>query len=174
MKRGIFLLLPAVSAILFAQAQCPNFPPGRSGVEEMLLYVLNANEESRLALTDSLEPRMADYDSVFETGYAKKVFKQQRYLQRVADIIVKPLLREQTDYLLWEATQEDLLNLKGEAHMFPGGYHEFATHFKPNLTFYRFKFVEPGRKLGSAFDVLVFVNGHWRIFHRPWAVMKIK
>ena len=45
-----------------------------------------------------------------------------------------------------------------------------AAQIKPGLKVYRFKFVEPGEDLGMAFDGLVNVNGHWRIFPKPWRV----
>jgi hypothetical protein len=39
------------------------------------------------------------------------------------------------------------------------------------LKIYRFKFVEPGKDLGMAFDGLIYVNGHWRIFPKPWRAL---
>ena len=36
------------------------------------------------------------------------------------------------------------------------------------MTLFRFKFVKAGETIGMAFDGLAFVNGHWRIFPKPW------
>lgn len=148
----------------------PRFPGTREGAEFMLSYILNASREEREVLTDSLRPLPSDYSKVFTVKFGKKVYKYHRKLFRMADIVIQPLLPYQTEYLLWEASREDLLEYVSEARHFPGGYHEIADNLKPGFTYYRFKFVEPGRKLGSAYDVLVYVDGHWRIFHRPWVV----
>jgi hypothetical protein len=162
----LFFHFPA----LRLQAQDPhNFGPDQNGVEEMLHFILNAGKRELVELTRELQPEKADYAAVFIPSYDKAVWRFHRKLRRYSDIIVHPLLRKQTGYMLWSATTEELRAYEGDARFFPGGYKEVAAHLQPGLTFYRFKFVEPGHKLGSAYDALVYVNGHWRIFHRPWA-----
>lgn len=148
-----------------------SFGPGESGVEEILTFVLNADKEELVELTRVLQPEKSEYAAVFTPPFDKRVWRFHRRLRRYSDIIVHPLLRKQTEYLYWSATTEELQNYVGGARNFPGGYREVASYLRPELTFYRFKFVEPGHKLGSAYDVLVYVKGHWRIFHRPWAVL---
>lgn len=32
--------------------------------------------------------------------------------------------------------------------------------------------LEPGQTLGMAFDGLVHVNGHWRLFPKPWKALR--
>ncbi len=176
MKKYVILLALVCVQTLFRTCYAqldtiPAFAPTREGVEQMLTFVLNASEEEQRMLTDSLIPTEADYEAVFFPLYRKKVYKFHKRLRRIADIYVHPLLEDQTEYVLWSATTEDLQAYSGEARYFPGGYREFAPYFKPALTFYRFKFIQPGMKLGSAYDILVFVNGKWRLFHRPWAVL---
>jgi len=178
MKNNLSLLILVTCSILFSyrsvfsqQDTIPVFLPGREGVEQMLQFVLQADEEQQRMLTDSLWPKEADYEAVFFPLYRKKIYRFHKRLRRIADIYIHPLLEDQTEYLLWSATTEELMEYTGAARFFPGGYREFAPYFKPELTFYRFKFVQPGMKLGSAYDVLVYVNGKWRLFHRPWAVM---
>ena len=78
----------------------------------------------------------------------------------------------QTELLLWNATSEELNEGTGDAGQFPGGYQEAAKHLKPGVTWYRFKFVEPGKTLGMAFDGLACINGRWTIFPEPWRVLR--
>lgn len=153
------------------RGQLPYFSPDREGVAKMLEYILAASAEEREALTRSLRPTEEDCLLLFPGRIGRQVFQYQRRLQRQAHIIVRPLLEDQTEYLLWEATTQDLLALEGEARHFPGGYHELARFIEPGYRFYRFKFVQPGRQIGSAYDVLVHVNGRWRLIHRPWTVL---
>ncbi|TAE47886.1 MAG: hypothetical protein EAZ89_16590 [Bacteroidetes bacterium] len=137
----------------------------------MLAYVLKADHKERIALTEQLKPTEEDCMTLFSAVLGEKVYRYQKKLDRQARIIVRPLLSEQTDILLWSATVEELRTMTGDARCFPGGYHEIAEDMAAGYTLYRFKFVQPGRSLGSAYDMLVFVNGHWRLIHRPWAVL---
>ena len=43
---------------------------------------------------------------------------------------------------------------------------------EPGHTIYRFKFVQPGKNIGMAFDGLVKVNGRWVIFPKPWRIFQ--
>ncbi|MEL6649612.1 MAG: hypothetical protein AAFQ87_02280 [Bacteroidota bacterium] len=148
-----------------------DFPPGRDGAQAIIDFLLYADEEERIELSSQLRPEKEDCDAVFTEEYARKVYRYQQRINKMARIVVQPLVEGQTDYLLWEATTQDLIDYKGEARFFPGGYKEIAAYLQPNFTFYRFKFIEPGHRLGSAYDMLVHVNGHWRLIHRPWVVM---
>lgn len=158
--------------VLRAQQEAEvTFSEGREGVEEMLVYILSASKREIIDLTDRLQPTREEYELVFDAPYDKEVWRYHKRLRRFADVVVHPILKKQTAFLLWSATTEQLRDYEGEARNFPGGYREMAAYMKPGLTFYRFKFVEPGRKLGSAYDALIYLDGNWRIFHRPWTVM---
>ena len=50
----------------------------------------------------------------------------------------------------------------------PGGYSRHASHFKPGLKIYGFKYVAPGESLGMAFDGLVQVGGQWIMIPKMW------
>ncbi|MEM7659538.1 MAG: hypothetical protein AAF399_25710 [Bacteroidota bacterium] len=147
------------------------FADSREGVEEMLAYLLTASRKERAMFTEELRPTKEECELLFEPAVAKKVYRYQRRLQRQTRIVVQPLLKSQTELLIWAASSAELSSYQGEARFFPGGYHELAEFLKPGFVFYRFKFIQPGRKLGSAYDVLVHVNGHWRLIHRPWTVL---
>ena len=73
--------------------------------------------------------------------------------------------------LLYHVTTADLKKwTEAASRDFPGGYRTVASKFNDGITVYRFKFVKPGETLGMAYDGLVYVNGHWRIFPKPWQV----
>ena len=55
---------------------------------------------------------------------------------------------------------------------FPGGYKKVAPYFKADVPIVRFKFVEPGKTLGMAYDGLVFVNDSWMWMPKPWRALE--
>jgi len=67
---------------------------------------------------------------------------------------------------------DDLKNGTGSSNEFPGGYAKVAPHMKPGHTWYRFKFVKSGERLGMAYDGFTFVNHHWVIVPKPWRALK--
>ena len=79
----------------------------------------------------------------------------------------------QTELLLWKATTKELNAWTGDARdQFPKGFREIARHLHPGVTWYVFKFVEPGSTQGSAYDVLVCITGRWTFFDQPWQFLK--
>jgi hypothetical protein len=170
---GFFLLIIG----LYAQAQAQidwstAFSPGRAGLDSMLHFVLEADPETRRELTDCLFPTQSDCRQLFDDPrMGRHVYRYQRYLRRHVRPVLNPRLVEQTEWLIWRATPDELLRYEGEARNFPGGYHELAQYLRPDLAFYRVKFVEPGRKLGSSYDVLVYLDGHWRLVHWLWVIL---
>ncbi len=77
----------------------------------------------------------------------------------------------QTRLLLFSATTDDLRTWRGDAaDHFPGGYQQVADKFRSGLTIYAFKFVEPQRDIGMSYNGLIYVNGRWRFFPKPWRV----
>ncbi|MEZ4774768.1 MAG: hypothetical protein R3D00_16405 [Bacteroidia bacterium] len=147
------------------------FPGTPQGAKQLLDYILSKSFSERRDITREMKPTLLDCETIFEGDLGKKVYRYQRKLDRQAGIVIQPLLKSQTDILLWHATTSELLEYSGDAQYFPGGYKELAHFMNPGFTFYRFKFIQPGRYLGSAYDMLIYVNDHWRIIHRPWTVL---
>ena len=120
------------------------------------------------SMSKMLRPTSSDYEAVFEPATAKKV---QAVYDKAWDsnlIVVSPK-PGQTRLLLFSASTDDLNKWTGNAAKeFPGGYERLAGRFQRGLTIYRFKFTEPTQPLGMAYDGLVYVNGRWRIFPKPW------
>ena len=77
----------------------------------------------------------------------------------------------QSELKLSAASTEDLQKGSGEAREFPGGYGKLAPKLAAGLTIYRFRFVQPGQSLGLAFDGLVYINGHFAFFPKPFRIL---
>jgi len=159
-----------------AQAQTTpataTFPGTPEGAKALLQQFLKPDADYA-GLTRPLRPTPKDFKSVFKGKALKEALEGYRAPWDEGKIVVrgKP---DQTQLLIWSATSEELKKGTGDAKAFPGGYVRVAPHLKNGLTFYRFKFVRPGETLGFAWDGLVYVNGHWVIFPKPWRVLKDK
>lgn len=162
----VFVLIS--SAPLHAEGT--DYPGTKAGADALLRQFLKPNA-NRAALSQALRPNSKDYQAVFKDDVSKQVEAVYAVPWNAGKMVVggKP---EQTALLLWSATTEELQQAKGDANKFPGGYAKAAPHFKPGITFYRFKFVRPGEALGMAWDGLTHVNGHWVIFPKPWRALR--
>ncbi len=156
-------------------AQVPHalpFSGNQAGADSLLQYLLSADIEARVAVTRALRPSREDCEQLLsDRRLASKVYKYQRFISRQPDFILGPVLAVQTAYQLWKTDANELIDYVGEARQFPGGYRELAIYLAPELELYRFKFIEPGRKMGTAFDLLVYINGHWCMIYRPWMAL---
>jgi hypothetical protein len=142
------------------------------GAKALLAQFVAPNAD-HAALTRSLRPTSGDYKSMFDAATAGKIEAGQakEWNSNTAAIKPKP---KQTEIKVWGATGADLAAGKGAANEFPPGYKKIAKHLAPEVTFFRFKFVEPGKDVGTAYDGLAFVNGHWVISSQPWRALDAK
>jgi hypothetical protein len=120
-------------------------------------------------LSKTLRPTKADYDAVFTSDLAAKADAAYGPAWDGGMLVVAPK-EGQTQVLIFSATSDELTSGTGGAAKFPGGWKEVGAQLKPGVKFYAFKFVEPGKDLGMAYDGLAYVNGNWRIFPKPWRV----
>lgn len=146
------------------------FPGTPEGAKALLVQLLT-QEAQDSNLSAALRPTTADYAAVFEGEAAAKAEAEYKAPWDAGAMQVKPGRPAQTEIKLFSATTEQLRAGEGEAGQFPGGYKGIADQLKPGLTWYRFKFTEPGSDLGMAYDGLVHVNGHWRIFPKPFRAL---
>ncbi len=140
---------------------------------QALLKQFVAPEADHAALTRSLRPTSADYQSLFDAPTAAKVEAAQAKDWSSGKAIIKPKAN-QTEVKIWGATGAELASGKGNAKEFPGGYKKLGKHLSSSVTFFRFKFVEAGKEVGTAYDGLAFVNGHWVIAPKPWKALDAK
>lgn len=158
--------------ILLLSSTCstPIFQGNEEGARALLEYLVEATDKERALVTQYLKPSSKEIQKVFDLAIQDKM---QAYIdnQWQQNPVITPKVG-QTQVLLWVATSEDLKNNRGNANAFPGGYKKIAAYLKPELTFYRFKFAEPGESLGMAYDGLIYVNDKWVLFPKPWRCLK--
>ena len=143
-------------------------PATEEGAKALLAEFVKPGAD-HAALSRQLRPTADDYKAVFEPDLAAKAESVYGPAWDGGQLVVAPKAG-QTEVKVFSATSEELKGWTGGASEFPGGYKDVAAQIKPGLKVYRFKFVEPGEDLGMAYDGLVNVNGHWRIFPKPWRV----
>lgn len=148
------------------------FPATEAGAKALLEQFLKPGAD-HAALSMQLKPTSADYRAVFASEeHAAKA--EQAYAGLWGMVQKRPIQPKagQTELLLWSATTDELKQGTGNAGKFPGGYNKAAPHLKPGLTVYRFKFVEPGKTLGMAFDGLYNLDGRWVLMPKPWRITR--
>ncbi len=146
------------------------FTGDKKGLTDLVQYLLASDRKTRNKLSATLKPMSEDYETVFtDNAFAAKIHRYYRKLNNAYSLTIQPNLEGQTEMLLWEVDVQQLKNYVGDAMYFPGGYKEIADKMNPDLHYFRFKYVQPGRSTGSSYDMLVYVNGAWRYFPRPWA-----
>ena len=150
-----------------ASSSTASSQPGTDAGAEALLKEFLKPGADYPALTKQLRPTKADYEAVFEPDLATAADAVYTPAWDGGQMVIAPK-EGQTELKLSSATSEELKGWTGGASEFPGGYKDVAAKLKPGLKLYRFKFVKPGEDLGMAFDGLAHVNGHWRIFPKPW------
>lgn len=118
------------------------------------------------SLTLGFKPTSADYPAVFGPDAAEA---QTYYAKMWSDprAQIKPNAG-QTQLLVFASTTD----IVSKDRDFPGGY--ARVHLQKGLPIYRWKFVAPGKTYGMAFDGLVFVNGHFAFFPKPWRIADAK
>ena len=150
-------------------AAAKTYPGTEDGAKAMLAEFVKPGAD-HATLSKTLRPTKADYDAVFMPDLAAKADAVYSPAWDGGQLVVAPK-DGQTQVLLFSATSDELKSWTGAATEFPGGWKDVGAQLKPGVKFYRFKFVEPGKDLGMAFDGLAHVNGNWRIFPKPWRVM---
>ncbi len=165
---------PAIVAASQAPPQAPGTAAGPQrasgrGAEAVLAEFLKPNAD-HAALSKRLRPTRNDYLAVFEPEFAKKAEALYTPAWDSGQLVIAPK-PGQTRLELYSATTQDLKAwTPNAAQNFPGGYQKVASKFRDGLTIYSFEFLEPGKPYGMSYTGLVYVNGSWRIFPKPWRV----
>lgn len=146
------------------------FPGTEAGAMSLLKEFAKPGADTA-ALSKQLRPTASDYAAVFDADSATKVAAVYDPAWTAGQLVVAPKAG-QTEVKLFSASSEEMKSWSGNAAEFPGGWKTVGAKLKPGLKIYRFKFVEPGQDLGMAFDGLIYVNGNWRIFPKPWRALE--
>lgn len=153
-----------------AASDSAKYPGTEDGARQLLTDV--RKEGQAAALTAQLKPTTADYKAVFEGDAAAKAEKGYDALWGGGKPVVITADPANTELKLFKATTDEMKSGTSEALAeFPGGYKQVVAQLKPGLTIYRWKYTKPGNSLGMAYDGLVYVNGHWAWFPKPWRVL---
>lgn len=174
MKLQVCLFIVVLLCVGMRPAPVPvpaEFRGGKAGLVEMLAYIRTADIEERVIFSRMLAPTIEDCQEIFDTDFAASMYQWERKLYRRYNPVVTPVSRRQTELVCWQSSRKELLAYEGEARHFPGGYRELASHLNPEVDVYRVKFLEPGRSIGAAYDIFVFVNGHWVLLWQPWRLV---
>jgi hypothetical protein len=121
-------------------------------------------------LSEGLRPTEADYEVVFETDFAKRLFRVYEPAWNAGQFVVAPK-PEETTIKLFSATSDEMINQTGAANEFSAGWRRVAPKLKRGIQIYGVKFVAPGSDLGTVYEGLVCINGNWRFFPKPWRAM---
>lgn len=116
-----------------------------------------------------LRPQESDYERVFvgdaagraRYGYAQMWMSPPGPLGK----------RGQTEVHAFASTADAFLTDNEFSQQFPGGYRKIAEHLNPNVVWLAFKFTEPGKTSGMAYDGLVWLDGRFTWFPKPWRVL---
>jgi hypothetical protein len=163
MKR-VFALLLAVSSLV----GCKKEQATAAKAHDMLAEFTKpgANHQTLYA---ALRPKPEDYEAVFVGDTAAKakaamepLWDSGKYLDPTA---------EQTEISVNGATPDQLAKHEGNAASCPGGYKAIADKLNPKIVVYCARFSKPGEKGGLTVDAIVFVNGHWAYFPKPFRIL---
>jgi hypothetical protein len=116
-----------------------------------------------------LKPQDDDYERVFigdaivkaRDGYAQMWTSPPGPLGR----------RGQTEVHAFATTADAFKSENEFSQQFPGGYRKIAEHLNPSLVWVAFKFVEPGKTSGMAYDGLVWLENRFAWFPKPWRIL---
>ena len=129
-------------------------PLGQASTVQMIA-LLQPNDEdyARVFIGDAAARARSGYEGLWTTppkGFAK---------------------RGQTEVDAYATQAESFLTDNEFSREFPGGYRKIADQLNPELIWVRFKFREPGASAGMAYDGLVWLDGRWAWFPKPWHIL---
>ena len=145
------------------------FPGTEAGAKALLAEFVKPGADAA-GLSAQLRPSLADYKAIFDASLSAKLDKLYTP-QWESGAFVVAAKQGQTVVLIDSATVAELKSGAPPAKEFPGGYKMVSAHLVGSARLYRFRFVEPGKTLGMAFDGLAFVNGHWVLVPKPWRAL---
>lgn len=144
------------------------YPGTEDGARQLLTDIRSGDAK---AMTTALRPTADDYKAVFAEDVTAKVQAEYDKLWSDPNAVIGADPAN-TELKLWKASTEELQQWSADAQAnFPGGYQRAAKSLKPGLVVYRWKYVKPGETTGMAYDGLIYVNGRWSWYPKPWRVL---
>ena len=140
-------------------------------VQQNLVPLLDAlRKDSDGRSVERLRPRPADYALVFEPEFVEmaRVAYETLWQQRL-EVETGPA---QTETRVAAAPAGMLLGDNDLSRPFPGGYRSIARCLNPRRVWVAWKYVEPGKSSGMAYDGLVWCDDHWAWFPKPYRILR--
>jgi hypothetical protein len=109
-------------------------------------------------------PRDEDYPLVFKDHLEPRTAHFQALWAMEVEITAPP---QNTEIIVTSARADELPT----ATWFPRGYHTLAG-LVPDRIWLAWKYVEPGERLGMAYDGLVWLDERFVWFPKPWRVVQ--
>ncbi|MBT3221498.1 MAG: hypothetical protein HN348_20645 [Proteobacteria bacterium] len=133
-------------------------------------YLHIRSTDDRDALSLALKPDEEDFDRAFLPEYAKMAKEGYQALWDTKPVPTPNLGQSQLRLVCAPAMA--LLVDSPLFRFFPGGYRNIAPLLQPESWWAVFKFTEPGKTSGMAYDGLVHMGGQrWVWFPKPWRVL---
>lgn len=168
-RRAVLAILGlACVTALAPAAHADGFPPTLEGARAVVAQFAADSPGDRRAAMARLRPTAADYRAVYREPRASKLEAAHKSLWDSGQTIGGKA--GQTELQVVLTRTDDLIDGKPVANEFPGGYAQVAADLMRGLPIVRFRYVEPGKTSGMAFDGLVHVNGRWVLIPAPWRV----
>ena len=148
------------------QAPAAQAAPGSEAEARALLARFVAPGADHLALTQALLPTEAEVKALYAEPLGSALWAD--YAAQMGPGVSFAPKPGQSEVLVVHTTTRALFDRQPVLDEFPGGYKDVLQYLKVDVPIVRFKFVEPGKTLGLAFDGLVHINGRWVIMPKPW------
>jgi hypothetical protein len=163
---------PNPSPSLFAEQQLYlNTMAAAEFVEQNIAPLLDAlRKDFDRRIVEQLRPRIEDYALVFEPEFVDMArAAYQRIWQQSLAVETGPA---QTEIRVAAAPAGLLQSENDLSRPFPGGYRGIAYCLNPRRVWVAWKYVEPGKSSGMAYDGLVWCDDHWAWFPKPYRVFR--
>lgn len=130
------------------------------------MIAISQNIEGNKRIGELWRPKKDDFHQVFKADVAEKVY--HNYEVVFASETPYPYANAgQTSLLLGLSKPESFAN----SRIFPHGYQGLEEYLNPNITWLAWKFVEPGKQRGLAYNGLVWLEDRFVWFPKPWKLL---
>lgn len=145
-------------------------PDGDRELDQARALLTKFTEEGidAAALTRRLRPEPKDYHAIFYEPFAEKARKYYDAAWASGEMVITNH-PEQTEVQIYPVSSDELRR-QGRSHELSSGYSDVVQFIRPGLTMYRWRYVEPGKKFGMAYDGLYHVNGRWVLIPKVYHV----
>ena len=118
---------------------------------------------------EHLCPKLEDYEQVFQPNAVQSARLGYELIWSESPFPEPKPGQEQV--LVYSAWAEELGRESERSQFFPGGYQRIAHNWLPQRIWLAWKYVKRGENSGMAYDGLVWLEGRFAWFPKPWRVL---